>query len=844
MEQKHRNVLQTSFAYLIKNLHNVEDICDHLVSDDILTSGMMDTIKHKKPRPSGQTRELLSILPRRGRKAYDSFLKALDASTNEEVADYLRGKDGSKGSGKPDAESKKPKGHGDDDDLKKASTEHSENPDKKNKLESANSNQGHEVVNWPDLKSRLKMVKKSDLTTCTKESFIKICETKQVYHMTGNKKGKCLIISNVPCNKPSTDTKAPDDTNSKVTLDSQSEKTNDPQSQETHAQQPNGIADSQSKEKDNLQSNRTQNAQPVANDCSTKCRSYVDFDKTSVLQLFKHMQYESKGADAVMDVCGDKMKTFLGEHLSNKENSVFDSLVIVIFSGGKNYKPGKIYDNEGNEIDTTEICSMIQDSTVFAGKPKIVILRTYNFEEETETYDVLDAAKQELHFYDTDNNKDLFVVSSQPRTKKGPWIIGEGMNGSYFIQAFIHVFKKMAHEKSFLEMMKEVNDCLLKAMVPVDGTSVVKEPVAEVMILKHCIKKELFFFPGLIDVPDGWPDLTAGGNSVKKNDFKTCTWDFYNMMQKEKQGKIYPMTSVKRGKFILISNAKCIPQCTPDSSEEDKKKAERCSKCISNSDFDKTNMGQLFKYMGYDSTGGTIHMKTSQEIKESLVNKLRDIDMDKSSHYDSLVVLFMSGKFEAAAGKIYDCNGEMIPKKDILDIIKGCQHFKGKPKVIFVQTYNFQEEQKPFDSTDSADFDIIKQEGALSNTDDIFVVSSYPRIEQGPWIIGENMSGSYFIQALIHIFKKFACEKSLIELLKEANKCLGEAIVPKMTAEGKNSGEIEKKTVAQIVLLEYCEEHELYFFPGLKLNTALPKGFANVNLSASVKGGPVCAPSE
>lgn len=30
------------------------------------------------------------------------------------------------------------------------------------------------------------------------------------------------------------------------------------------------------------------------------------------------------------------------------------------------------------------------------------------------------------------------------------------MNGSYFIQAIIHVFKKMAHEKSFIEMMVEV----------------------------------------------------------------------------------------------------------------------------------------------------------------------------------------------------------------------------------------------------------------------------------------------------------------------------------------------------------------------------------------------------
>ena len=30
------------------------------------------------------------------------------------------------------------------------------------------------------------------------------------------------------------------------------------------------------------------------------------------------------------------------------------------------------------------------------------------------------------------------------------------MNGSYFIQAIIHVFKKMANEKSFMEMMLEV----------------------------------------------------------------------------------------------------------------------------------------------------------------------------------------------------------------------------------------------------------------------------------------------------------------------------------------------------------------------------------------------------
>lgn len=39
---------------------------------------------------------------------------------------------------------------------------------------------------------------------------------------------------------------------------------------------------------------------------------------------------------------------------------------------------------------------------------------------------------------------------------KGPWIRGENMHGSYFIQALIHVFKNQAHEKSFLELLEEV----------------------------------------------------------------------------------------------------------------------------------------------------------------------------------------------------------------------------------------------------------------------------------------------------------------------------------------------------------------------------------------------------
>ncbi|XP_063409321.1 uncharacterized protein LOC134692741 [Mytilus trossulus] len=785
MEQKHRNILQSNFAYLIKNLHNVEEICDHLVGDGILTSGMMDSIKHKKPRPTGQTRELLSILPRRGTKAYESFINALDETGNGEVASHLEtnnSKSNGQNPGKTDNGLSKPKnGNGDTQEAKK---EHSGKPEGTQKSESENK---QDPEGWPNLKKRSVVVQKRDITKCTEDAFKEICEKRQVYNMTGKKKGKFLSIANLKgtTTDENTGAKSVNDSLTKNTL------------------------------------------------CENRCRSCVDFDKTAISQLFTHMKYESKAADMTRDVPGEEMKKFLDGHLNNKDGvaSSFDSLVVVFFSGGYEYEPANIYDKNGNKIDKDEIFTMMKESKAFKGKPKIVIIRTYSFEEETCPHDVLDAANASLHYYTKEpNTDDLFVVSSQPRTEKGPWIIGDGMNGSYFIQALIHVFKNMAHEKSFMEMMEEVNICLTNAVVPDQG----KKAVAEVMILEQSVQKDLFFFPGLLDVPpvakkvDGWPDLAVSGNTVKKSDIKACSENFQKTIQNQR--KIYPMTSTKRGKFILISNAQCNCTLDENQTEEDaKKKEQRYKECITNSDFDKSNMSQLFKYMGYDTAGGILTKKTKEDIKDFLKKKLNDIDNDPSLMYDSLVIMFLSGKFDSKAGKIYDCDGLIVPRSEILEIMNGCRYFKGKPKVCFVQTYNFLEESAPYDSTDSA-VDTILRNGT-PNTDDIFMVSSYPRTEQGPWIIGENMSGSYFIQALIYVFKKHAHDKSLIEILEEANKCLLNAVVP-----NKKAGTVEKIPVAQIVLLEYCAGKELFFFPGLE--------FKAQDLSASLSGKPVCSPSE
>ncbi|VDI40133.1 Hypothetical predicted protein [Mytilus galloprovincialis] len=309
-----------------------------------------------------------------------------------------------------------------------------------------------------------------------------------------------------------------------------------------------------------------------------------------------------------------------------------------------------------------------------------------------------------------------------------------------------------------------------------------------------------------------WPNLSKRFALVKIDDIAKCTEKEFTTKCGSREEKIYPMKNVKRGKFIMISNAECISKDTESKCDVEMKKAATYSQqCITNSDFDKSNIGQLFKCMGYDSKVGNLVNKPKEEIKEFLKKTLSEIDKDPSSQYDSLVIMFVSGKNDSDASKIYDASGDEVPTTDILEIIKACHHFEGKPKVVFIHTYNLEEELDMFDSTDSSVNNIIKN--CEPNNDDIFVVSSYPRTGQGPWVVGENMNGSYFIQGLIHVFKNSACEKSFIELLNEVNACLLQAVVPKLTEDGKIKT-VEKKPVAQIVVSEYCEEKELYFFPG------------------------------
>ena len=84
--------------------------------------------------------------------------------------------------------------------------------------------------------------------------------------------------------------------------------------------------------------------------------------------------------------------------------------------------------------------------------------------------------------------------------------------------------------------------------------------------------------------------------------------------------------------------------------------------------------------------------------------------------------------------------------------------------------------------------------------------------------------------------------------LLQVHKCLLNVDIPEKDKDGNYIDKVQKKHVADVVLLEHSKEKELYFFPGIKI--PLPEGQTNLNiperrmdLGRSLEGKPVCSPS-
>ncbi|KAK3600259.1 hypothetical protein CHS0354_039726 [Potamilus streckersoni] len=88
MDEKDRQILRQNRTYLVNNLHDIHNICEDLYSCDILTESMRSEIMAEKTVIK-QSRRLLDILPKRGKQAFQCFLKTLVDNGQKELANRL-----------------------------------------------------------------------------------------------------------------------------------------------------------------------------------------------------------------------------------------------------------------------------------------------------------------------------------------------------------------------------------------------------------------------------------------------------------------------------------------------------------------------------------------------------------------------------------------------------------------------------------------------------------------------------------------------------------------------------------------------------------------------------------
>lgn len=183
MNKEHKDILRRNQSFLVKNLTTqaIEDICDRLLENGILSSGIKDNILNKAPKPHAQTRELLSTLPRRGPNAFSSFTDALNQTGNEFILEKLL------------ECQEKPKSFAEKKTLH-------EKPKVVEQSSCTN------ITEWPDLTKNCSNLSQKDIQKTTEDNCRKILEThsrEKVYELSKTKKGKFIFLYNTckPCDE-------------------------------------------------------------------------------------------------------------------------------------------------------------------------------------------------------------------------------------------------------------------------------------------------------------------------------------------------------------------------------------------------------------------------------------------------------------------------------------------------------------------------------------------------------------------------------------------------------------------------------------------------------------------
>ena len=234
----------------------------------------------------------------------------------------------------------------------------------------------------------------------------------------------------------------------------------------------------------------------------------------------------------------------------------------------------------------------------------------------------------------------------------------------------------------------------------------------------------------------------------------------------------------------------------------------------SGSDTDAQNLQTLFVTLHYRVQ---LHKNlSSRQIKETLFKFAHHEDHQK---YDSVVICILSHGLE---GKIYGTDGVLIPVAELIGMFNGCQakNLIGKPKLFFIQACRGGDYDhgvtNMINTTDSCVNEIateqvldeiyhnsydepdsfVDQTSVPSEADFLIAYSTVPGYVS--WRHSEK--GSWFIQALVDVFKAQAKHEDLVSMLIKVNG---------KVARDFESNNKKKQIPAPVIMLT----KKVYFFP-------------------------------
>ncbi|XP_046575693.1 caspase-3-like [Haliotis rubra] len=314
------------------------------------------------------------------------------------------------------------------------------------------------------------------------------------------------------------------------------------------------------------------------------------------------------------------------------------------------------------------------------------------------------------------------------------------------------------------------------------------------------------------DLPESWPPVDYSTNEVK---VEMVAEDNIQMRQWFEESKsssmIYRMEKCPRGRVLIINNKNFSAAREKKLDLEDR----------TGTDEDATSLCLLFDDLSLDKV---VKKDLTREKIIEVLDEERQLDHDG---YDCFACVILS---HGTGGGVYGVDGEVANIQEITDMFNGqnCQTLVGKPKLFFIQACQGQKKDTGAESAPDPTVSEVTQElesiriHKEPQTEKQNLVATTSSAAEHPpradimiaeattpdyMSVRNTVNGSWFIQAIVYVFMKFAHKEDLASMMTKVN----DLVCRRVT---KNKKYKQVSTYSSVLTKHF------YFFPGLPQKTS------------------------